>query len=448
MLMPMRSAKKVKPMKPNPKIKNIKVDYLARVEGEGSLNVQISGKTVTSVKLKIFEPPRFFEGFLRGRHFTEAPDITARICGICPIAYLMGAVHAMEEICGVKVNGPLRELRRLIYCGEWIESHALHIYMLHAPDFLGYEDAIQMAKDHPDVVKQGLRLKKIGNAIMTLLGGREIHPINVRVGGFYKVPTKRELETLVDDLKWGLDASRETVKLVSQFPFPDFDMDYEFICIQHPEEYPLNEGRLVSNKGLNVPIREYDSNLVEEHVEHSTALQTIVKGRGACLVGPLARYSLNYDLLSPAAKESAQAAGLGRECRNPFKGIIVRSVEMLYAFEEALRIIENYTMPDQPALEVHPRAGTGYGCTEAPRGICYHRYSIDDNGTILDAKIVSPTAVNQKAIENDLFHFVERNVDLPKDKLQWQCEQTIRNYDPCISCSTHFLKLNIERKDK
>lgn len=435
-------------MKPNSKIKNIKVDYLARVEGEGSLNVLISGKTVTSVKLKIFEPPRFFEAFLRGRHFTEAPDLTARICGICPIAYQMGAVHAMEEICGVKVNGPLRELRRLIYCGEWIESHALHIYMLHAPDFLGYEDAIRMAKDHPEVVKQGLRLKKIGNAIMTLLGGREIHPINVRVGGFYKVPTKRELETLVDDLKWGLDASRETVKLVSQFSFPDFEMDYEFIAIQHPDEYPLNEGRLVSNKGLNVPIREYDSNLIEEHVEHSTALQTVVKGRGACLVGPLARYSLNYDLLSPAAKEAAQAAGLGRECRNPFKGIIVRSVEMLYAFDEALRIIENYTMPDQPAVEVHPRAGTGYGCTEAPRGICYHRYSIDDNGTILDAKIVSPTAVNQKAIENDLFHFVERNIDLPKDKLQWQCEQTIRNYDPCISCSTHFLKLNIEREDE
>jgi coenzyme F420-reducing hydrogenase alpha subunit len=435
-------------MKPNSKTKNIKVDYLARVEGEGSLHVQITGKNVTGIKLKIFEPPRFFEGFLRGRHFTEAPDITARICGICPIAYLMGAVHAMEEICGVKVNGALRELRRLIYCGEWIESHALHIYMLHAPDFLGYEDAIQMAKDHPEVVKQGLRLKKIGNAIMTLLGGREIHPINVRVGGFYKVPTKRELETLVDDLKWGLGASCETVKLVSQFPFPDFEMDYEFVAIQHPDEYPLNEGRLVSNKGLNVPIREYDSNLIEEHVEHSTALQTIVKGRGACLVGPLARYSLNYDLLSPAAKEAAQAAGLGRECRNPFKGIIVRSVEMLYAFEEALRIIENYTMPEKPAMEVQPRAGTGYGCTEAPRGICYHRYSIDDNGTILDAKIVSPTAVNQKAIENDLLHYVKRNIDLPKDKLQWQCEQTIRNYDPCISCSTHFLKLNIEREEQ
>jgi coenzyme F420-reducing hydrogenase alpha subunit len=432
-------------MKPDSRTKTIKVDYLARVEGEGSLHVHISGKQVTGVKLKIFEPPRFFEAFLRGRHFTEAPDITARICGICPIAYQMGAVHAMEEICGVKLNGPIRELRRLIYCGEWIESHALHVFMLHAPDFLGYEDALQMAKDHPELVKRGLRLKKIGNAIMTLLGGREIHPINVRVGGFYKVPNKRELETLKDDLLWGMEAARETVKWVSQLSFPKFEMDYEFIALQHPDEYPLNEGRLVSNKGLNVPIREYDNNLIEEHVEHSTALQTTVKGRGACLVGPLARYSLNYDLLTPAAKEAAQAAGLGRECRNPFQGIIVRSVETVYAFEEALRIIEHYEMPAQPSVEVKPRAGTGYGCTEAPRGICYHRYSIDDNGTILDAKIVSPTAVNQKAIENDLLHFVKRNIELPKDKLQWQCEQTIRNYDPCISCSTHFLKLNIER---
>ncbi len=432
-------------MKSAGQIKTIKVDYLARVEGEGSLYVKIKDNIVQDVKLKIFEPPRFFEALLRGRDFREAPDITARICGICPIAYELGASYAMEDICGVKVKGPLRLLRRLIYDGEWIESHVLHAFMLHAPDFLGYEDVIQMAKDHSQVVQNALKMKKIGNDIMVLLGGREIHPINLRVGGFYKVPTKRQLKDLEEDLKWGLDTAIETIKLVATFPFPDFEQDYELVALRHPDEYAIIEGRLVSNKGIDVPLREYDNCLVEEHVEHSTALQTIVKGRGPCLVGPLARYTLNFDKLTPAAKEAAHKVGLGRSCRNPFKSILVRCVELIFAFEEALQIIEQYEEPDKPAVEVHPRAGTGYGCTEAPRGICYHRYTIDDRGTILDAKIVSPTAVNQKSIEKDLWDFVQPNVDLPKNDLQWKCEQAIRNYDPCISCSAHFLKLEIDQ---
>ncbi len=426
--------------------KTIKVDYLARVEGEGALYVKLKDDTVKDIKLRIFEPPRFFEAFLRGRDFREAPDITARICGICPVAYQMSSSYAMEEICGVRVDGPLRELRRLLYCGEWIESHVLHIFMLHAPDFLGYEDVIQMAKDHPDIVQRALRMKKIGNDVMILLGGREIHPINVRVGGFYKVPTKRELESLTEDLKWGRDAAIETVKWVATLPFPEFERDYEFVAIRHPDEYAIIEGQLVSNRGINTPIRGYDDYLTEEHVAHSTALHTVVKGRDSCHVGPMARYNLNFDKLSPLAQEAAREAGLGTECRNPFQSIIVRSVETVYAFDEALRIIESYQMPDQPAVDVQPRAGTGYGCTEAPRGILYHRYTIDDEGTILDAKIVSPTAVNQKSIENDLWRFIPPNINLPEEKLQWQCEQAIRNYDPCISCSTHFLKLNIERE--
>ncbi len=426
--------------------KTIKVDYLARVEGEGSLQVKVKDGELKDVKLKIFEPPRFFEAFLRGRDFREAPDITARICGICPIAYQLGASQAMENICKVKVTGPLRDLRRLIYCGEWIESHVLHIYMLHAPDFLGYQDAIQVAKDHPDIVTRALRMKKIGNEIMRVLGGREIHPINLKVGGFYKVPPKRDLRALVDDLKWGLDAALETVKFVAGLPMPVFEQDYEFVALRHLDEYAIIEGQLVSNKGIDTPISGYDRHLVEEHVAHSTALHTRVVGRGSCMVGPLARYSLNFDKLSPLAREAANKAGLAPVCRNPFQSIIVRAVETVHAFDEALRIIENYQMPDKPSVDVHPQAGTGYGCTEAPRGICYHRYTIDDKGTILDAKIVSPTAVNQKTIESDLRNFIPPNLDLPDDKLQWQCEQAIRNYDPCISCSTHFLKLRVERE--
>ena len=425
------------------KSRAIKVDYLARVEGEGGLFVKIKGQQVTDVKLKIFEPPRFFEAFLRGRKFYEAPDITARICGICPVAYQMSACHAIEDACGVKITGPIRELRRLIYCGEWIESHALHVYLLHAPDFLGYEDAIRMAKDHPDDVKRGLRLKKAGNEIVRVLGGREIHPINVRLGGFYKVPDKKTLSILAEELKWARDAALDTVRWVATFAFPDLERDYEFVALRHPDEYPFNEGRLVSNKGLDIAIREYDQHFVEDHVAHSNALQSRLKERDSYFVGPQARYSLNFDKLSPVAQEAASSAGLGPVCRNPFQSIIVRSVEMVYACDEALRIIEHFEMPDQPAVSVEPRVSTGYGCTEAPRGICYHRYRLDDRGLIVDAKIVPPTSQNQKTIEDDLRQFVQDHLATQKDKLQWQCEQAVRNYDPCISCATHFLKLHI-----
>ena len=430
--------------------RTIKVDYLARVEGEGALHIKIKDGRVTGVQLQIWEPPRFFEAFLRGRHFTEAPDITARICGICPVAYQMSSVHAMEDALKVQVAGPLRALRRLLYCGEWIESHALHLFMLHAPDFLGYEDSLQMARDHPDIVKLGLQLKKVGNELVTLLGGREIHPINVRVGGFYKVPTKGELAPLAERLAWARDAARQTVAWVAGLPFPEYEADYEFVALRHEAEYPLNVGRLVSNRGLDIPVRDYEKYFQEEHVPHSHALHSHLKtrgqGRGSYLVGPLARYNLNFDRLSPLAQEAAGQAGLGPECRNPFQSIVVRAVEMLHVVDEALGLIAAYEMPDAPALPAAPRAGVGSACTEAPRGILYHRYRLDEAGLIQEAKIVPPTSQNQKSMESDLGQFVAGHLDLPQDQLTWQCEQMIRNYDPCISCATHFLKLQLDRE--
>ena len=426
------------------KSRTIKVDYLARVEGEGGLLIKMKGQQVSEVKLKVFEPPRFFEAFLRGRKFSEAPDITARICGICPVAYQMSSCHAIEEALGVKIPQPIRALRRLLYCGEWIESHALHVYLLHAPDFLGYEDAIRMARDHPTEVQRGLRLKKAGNAIVNLLGGREIHPINVRVGGFYKIPARTEFLSLAEELKWARDAALETIRWVATIPIPDFERDYEFVSLRHPDEYPFNEGRVVSNKGLDIPVRDYEQHFAEEQVAHSNALHSALKERGAYFVGPLARYSLNFDRLSAAAQQAARSAGLGTVCRNPFQGIIVRSVETLYACDEALRIIEQFEMPDKPYVEAEPRVSIGFGCTEAPRGMLYHRYRLDERGLIVDAKIVPPTSQNLKTIETDLLHLMPANMEMQKDRLQWRCEAAVRNYDPCISCATHFLKLRIE----
>ncbi len=428
------------------KTRTIKVDYLARVEGEGAMHLKIDNGKLTDVKLKIFEPPRFFEGLLRDRAYTEAPDITARICGICPVAYQMSAVHAMENALGLKVEGQLRALRRLLYCGEWISSHTLHIYMLHAPDFLGYPSAVHMAKDHGAAVERGLQLKKVGGEIMTLLGGREIHPINVRVGGFYRVPTKKELQTLVSPLKKARDAAMETVRWVSGFDFPDFTQDYIFVALQHPQEYPFNEGRLVSSHGLDIAAAQYEDYFEEQHVEHSTALHCVLKdGKKAYHVGPMARYALNFDRLPQHIQDTAKGVGLGKVCRNPFKSIAVRSIEVLYACEEALRIIEDYEVPEAPFVEAAVKAGTGYAATEAPRGLLYHRYKISDKGEIEDANIVPPTSQNQKMIEDDLWQFVPQYIDLPDDKLQWHAEQAIRNYDPCISCSAHFLKLTVDR---
>jgi len=279
-----------------------------------------------------------------------------------------------------------------------------------------------------------------------LIGGREIHPINVRVGGFYRVPTKKELSGLAERLKWARDAALQTVKWVATLPFPEFNRDYEFVALRHPQEYPFNEGRIVSNKGLNIAVRDYDQHFAEEHVEHSNALHSVLRERGPYFVGPLARFNLNFDLLSPLAQEAARAVGLEQGCRNPFQSIVVRSIEILYACDEALRIIDSYERPDRPVVEITPRAATGYGCTEAPRGILYHRYRVDGLGIILDAKIVPPTSQNQKTIESDLWHFVPGQIDLPEEELTWKCEQAVRNYDPCISCATHFLKLHLERQ--
>jgi coenzyme F420-reducing hydrogenase alpha subunit len=429
-----------------PERRRIQVDALARVEGEGGMSVVVRDGQVEDVQLRIYEPPRFFEAFLRGRHYSEAPDITARICGICPVAYQMSAVHAMEDALGIVVAGPLRALRRLLYCGEWIESHVLHVFMLHLPDFLGYPDAIALARDQRAVVERGLRLKKIGNALVSAVAGREVHPINVRVGGFHRAPRRRDLRALRPDLEWGLEAAHETVRLVADLAFPDFTADHEFVALQHPGEYPFNEGEIVSTAGLRVPATEFESRFEEIHVEHSNALHARIRGGGSYFVGPLARYNLNFERLSPLAQQAAREAGLGRECRNPFQSIVVRAVEVLEAYHEALRILDAYEEPEAPFVAHDVRAGSGSACTEAPRGLLYHGYDVDAEGTITSARIVPPTSQNQATIEADLRRFVQQYVALPDDELTWKCEQAIRNYDPCISCATHFLKLEIDRR--
>jgi coenzyme F420-reducing hydrogenase alpha subunit len=335
----------------------------------------------------------------------------------------------------------------LLYCGEWIESHALHIYLLHAPDFLGYESGISMAADHREVVEKGLRMKKIGNELLEILGGRAIHPINVTVGGFYRAPNLDALKRLLPDLEWGIQASIETLTLVSEFEFPDLELDYECVALKHPEEYPMNEGRVVSTSGLDIPVEEYELHFEERHMPQSTALHSVMLPEAkSYLVGPLARVNLCFDQLTPIAKRSAESCGIPWPSRNNFQSIAARAVEMIDAFEEAVAIVKNYNAePAESRIHFNPKPGSGSHATEAPRGLIYHRYRIGDDGLIAEAKIVPPTSQNQGQIENDLRAFVPRIVGFDDAVATQKCEHMIRNYDPCISCSTHFLDLTIER---
>ncbi len=421
------------------------VSLLARVEGEGALRVRITDGQVERAELNIYEPPRFFEAFLRGRGYAEAPDITARICGICPVAYQTSACNAIEQACGITLDQPLTVLRRLLYCGEWISSHTLHIYLLHAPDFLGYPDAIALAHDHRDIVERGLALKKAGNAILELIGGRAIHPVNVRVGGFYRAPTRSELAPLAEQLTAALAYAQDTVRWVATFEFPDVELDHVLMAAHHEDQYAIEDGDISCTNGVAFSPAEFPQHVVEQHVPHSTALHARLDGR-KYLTGPLARYTLNSTQLSPLARRSAQEAGLGPTCRNPFRSIVVRAVETVYAVEEALRIIKNYQRPDRPSVPVPSRSGIGHGLSEAPRGLLYHRYELDADGLIRSASIVPPTSQNQAAIEDDLREVVAANLALDDPDLTTLCERTIRNYDPCISCAAHFLDLTLERQ--
>jgi coenzyme F420-reducing hydrogenase alpha subunit len=426
--------------------RSIGVEGISRVEGEGSLRVRVHEGRVSDVSLDIFEPPRYFEALLVGRHFTEAPDITARICGICPVAYQMSACAAMEDACGVVVGERIARLRRLLYCGEWIQSHALHVYLLHAPDFLGVADAVELAERERAIVERGLELKRVGNLVMSTVGGRAIHPVNVRVGGFYRAPSREEIAALAEPLRRARDAALATVTWVSGFDFPDVEGNYRFVALRDPGRYPIEAGRPSCSDGRDFSAADFADLVKEEHAARSSALLARLDGVDHYLTGPLARYALNAGELGPLAAEAASAAGLGDVCSNPFQSIVVRALELVVACDEALALVLAYEPPEPPFVDVAPRAGVGTGVTEAPRGLLLHRYVLDAEGTIVRARIVAPTSQNQLTIEDDLRRVVESGLDLSDHDLQWRCEQAVRNHDPCISCAAHFLDLTLERR--
>ncbi len=424
----------------------IEVPVLARVEGEGALDLHLESGRVREARLRIFEPPRLFEKLLEGRGYAEVPDLVARICGICPAAYQMSAVHGLESIFGARPGPWVREMRRLLYCGEWIESHALHIHLLAAPDFLGFGSVVEMAREYPDEVRRGLHLQELGNALMAMLGGRSVHPVGVRVGGFYRAPAPERVSRLREQLREALPMAKELVRWTAALGLPGLAQDFVSVALRHPDEYPLNEGRIVSSDGLEIDAEEYEAHFQESHVPHSTALYSHYHGR-PYLVGPLARLNLNLDRLPAAVRSNLEETGVEFPSQNPFHAVVARAVELHWALVEALRILDAYQAPeDEPGVAVEPAAGVGFGATEAPRGLLWQRWETDREGRVLRARIVPPTSQNQARIEEDLRLSIEAmDGEASDEALRLKAETVIRNYDPCISCATHFLKLTVRR---
>ena len=424
----------------------IEVPALARVEGEGGMYIRIKDGKVDEIRVDIYEPPRFFEGFLRGRYLQEVPDITARICGICPVAYQMSSVYALEKALGYTITPSVRNLRRLLYCGEYIESHALHIYMLQAPDLLKVDSVFQIAEIAPEVVKDALRLKKIGNQILSVIGGRSVHPVSACVGGFYSFPKANALREMLPDLKWGLEKSKETVRWAMTLDYPEMEVDYEFVALHHPTEYAIIEGEILSSKRGITPIDKFEEIYPEQQVRHSNAIHSRTIDGEPYIVGPLARLNLNAEQLGAEAQAILAEVGLELPLTNPYKSLIARAIEMVDAYDLAIQLVESYNPQGLSRPDLKLKAGSGAAGTEAPRGLLYHRYSIDEQGFIQDACIIPPTAQNLARMEADLWKLAPDVIDLPLEEASLACEHLIRSYDPCISCATHFLKLTIEGK--
>jgi coenzyme F420-reducing hydrogenase alpha subunit len=423
----------------------VDVRNLTRVEGEGSLHLRVRDGVVESARLEIFEAPRYFERLVIGRSMDEVIDIVARICGICPVAYQMTAVHAAEDAFGIEVDPATVALRRLLYCGEWIESHALHVYLLHLPDLLGYPSALDLAQHDRATVEGGLRLKRAGNAIVARIGGRAIHPVSVRVGGFSRVIRGDEIASLRTDLEQALALADATVDLVAGLQPSTFRRDARLVALRDPADYPMNHGRIVSNDGLDIPAAAWESMFEERQVEWSHALQATGRDGQPYLLGPSSRVTLDADLLHPRAASALARLDLAdRIAHDPNWSIAARAVELVHAVAEAIDIVDAYEPPARAMVPWLPRAGVAAWATEAPRGLLFQRFALDTDGRVEEARIVPPTSQNQAAIEADLRLFAPTVLGRPEAEVTHSLEQLIRSYDPCISCATHFLDVRVE----
>jgi len=423
---------------------SIFVDYVARVEGQGSLDIKVSGGKVEYAKFSVYEPPRFFEAFLVGRRCDEVHELTSRICGICPVAHQVTALRAVENALGIEVSQQTRDLRRLLALSAHISSHVLNLYFLAAPDYFGYESIIPMARHNSDIFRRALALKKVGNDLTELIGGRSVHPISAIVGGFTALPDRDSLKTIGARLVEAKEYALKDVELFNNLKIPSFERRCEHVALRSDSEYAVNEGRLASTDGLNVAERDYRKYIAERQVPHSIAKHSYVKNRSSIMVGPLPRVNLNFDKLSPDAQDAAKQIGFRPPVFKPYMSIVARALEVVNAIDESIRIIDRLDLEEEkPSFEI--KAGEGAAITEAPRGILYHYYKFDREGKVEKADIVTPTAHYAYNIEKDMYELVPNLLDQPLEEATLKCEMLVRAYDPCISCSAHFVKLKVEK---
>lgn len=417
----------------------LKVDYITRVEGEGGIEITLDEQhRPLDVKVTIFEPPRFFEGIVRGRRCEEVADIVARICGLCPVSYQLGTLLAIEKILGVQVSRQVRLLRKVFALSQYLGSHGVHVFFLALPDYLGFNNIFEMAGQHRDIVNRGLRLKKLGNDITSFLGAREVHPVTAVVGGFTKLPPRSMLDDLIVQLRARQEDAQAALEFVAGLSRPAWVGGRVFGALWHPGEYALDEGRWRTSDGLSLSAEEFTDYVEEYQVPYSNALRCRLKNGVNYMVGPLARVNLNFEQLTPEARRAASRLNFNMPDYNPFNSIVARLLEIVHAIEISIIYLEAVPVSEEsPSYDI--RAGAAASLVEAPRGTLYHRYRIDKLGFVQEARIIPPTAQNLSRIEQDLWELVPQIAYQADDDIARACEVAVRNYDPCISCATHCI---------
>jgi coenzyme F420-reducing hydrogenase alpha subunit len=423
--------------------KRIEVHHVTRVEGHGNIVVEVENGELKSCRFEVVETPRFFEAMLLGRPYHEASHITSRICGICATGHATASLRASEKALGVELSEQSWLLRKLTFHGEILDSHVLHVYMLVAPDFLGVGSVIPLVNSHPDVVLRALRMKKLAGDLCAMVTGRHTHPIAMTVGGFTHFPKMSELEAMRQRLIDSRKDVEATVELFSKLPWPEFERDTEYVSLSKPDEYAFIDGDILTSDGVRVPPERYKEVTNEFMVSHSTAKFTRNK-RESLMVGALARFNNNYDLLHPKAKEAAAVLGMKPKVTNTFLNSAAQVVEIVHSTEDSIRIIEELlnrgVQPEEPAPIKHI-PGEGVGVAEVPRGLLIHHYAIGEDGRITAANCIIPTNQNINNLEHDMRAWVPKVMHKPEPQMQLDLEMLVRAYDPCISCSVHVLKV-------
>ncbi len=419
-----------------------KVDVLTRVEGEGKIWVDMENGKIKDVILNIFEPPRFIEGILKGKPYSVIPHITSRICGICPVAYQMSGIQAIEHAFNIEVFPEIENLRKLFYYGEWIQSHGLHVFFLHLPDFYEKSSMFEIVKEDKELFSKGLNIKNVGGKIIEVIGGRVSHPVSVEAGGFSKYPEKEKLQELIPYIENALEDSIYFLKKFSRFNFPKDDIeDIHFVSLFKENEYPILSGDIISNKGIRITKDEFKNVFKEFQSPYSTAKKSRIKEDEVYIVGAISRFNNNFEKLSEIALKVAKDINLTPPVKSSFKIILIRLIEIIHSLENAKALIEQYKKPPNSTY-VKPKMSKGAGVSEAPRGLLWHEYSFDENGNILTADIVPPTSQNQDIMEIMIKQHLERLDTSNMDKIVGEAEKVVRNFDPCISCATHFLRVD------